>query len=344
MSSTSAPPPSSPPPKPPPPQEVSLLELVRILASFSPPRVNLRRAPWEAYVDWAIGNGLGPLAAYNLEYRLTGGGAPEWARDRLLSAYQGSVNDNVMKLVAFKRTVDELQGRKLLLLGAASHAEVLYPHIAFRPVPEVRLYLPEADLEPFTGFLRGQRFRLLEGEVPEEEGVVRGLTDDHQILLLQTSLLGRGRAEAEAEVIARAQAVKVYGPSMFRPDLEDAILLACLDQARLGFQVPMVRFVDLRELVTGAQHVNTVYSRPPDLAVVKARAKAWKLDRALYASLRITARLFPETEEATRAAMPELRGATRALLDRLVVEPTVSLGGMRAVRGMDRLRRLLAGE
>ena len=86
----------------------SLLDTFRILASFSPARVSLRGAPWEGYVDWAIANGLAPLAAYNLEYRLGGGSAPEWARDRLLTVYQGSLNDNVMKLVNFKRAVDEL--------------------------------------------------------------------------------------------------------------------------------------------------------------------------------------------------------------------------------------------
>src|SRR5439155_1178690 len=86
-------------------------------------RAALRDEPWEQYVDWAVGQGLAPLAAYNLEYRLGGAGAPEWARDRLLSLYQGTLNDNVMKLVNFKRAVDDLEGRKLVLLGAASFAE-----------------------------------------------------------------------------------------------------------------------------------------------------------------------------------------------------------------------------
>ena len=79
----------------------SLLDTFRTLASFSPPRASLRGAPWEAYVDWSIAQGLAPLAAYNLEYRLGGGGAPEWVRDRLLSVYQGSLNDTVMMLVNF---------------------------------------------------------------------------------------------------------------------------------------------------------------------------------------------------------------------------------------------------
>ena len=141
----------------------SLLDLFRTLSNFAPTRVSLRGAPWEEYVDWAIVNGLAPLAAYNLEYRLAGGGAPEWARDRLLSVYQGSVNDNVMKLVAFKRSVDELEGRRVLLLGAASFAESLYPHVAFRPVPEVRLRVEANEVRPFSNFLGEAGFQPLEG-------------------------------------------------------------------------------------------------------------------------------------------------------------------------------------
>ncbi len=61
---------------------------------------------------------------------------------QLLSVYQGTANDNVMKLVNFKRVVDDLEGRKVVLLGGASFAEALYPHIAFRPVIDIALLLP----------------------------------------------------------------------------------------------------------------------------------------------------------------------------------------------------------
>ena len=98
----------------------TLLDTFRVLSSFSPARQSLADAPWDAYVDWAIANGLAALSAYNLEYRLAGGDAPEWARDQLLSVYQGTANDNVMKLVNFKRIVDKLEGRKVLVLGGAS--------------------------------------------------------------------------------------------------------------------------------------------------------------------------------------------------------------------------------
>jgi hypothetical protein len=54
----------------------SLLDTFRVLSSFDPPRQSLADAPWEQFVDWAIVQGLAPLAAYNLEYRLGGAGSP----------------------------------------------------------------------------------------------------------------------------------------------------------------------------------------------------------------------------------------------------------------------------
>ncbi len=64
--------------------------------------------------------------------------------------------------------------------------------------------------------------------------------------------------------------------------------------------MPWLSFVDLRELVTGATFMGGVYSRPLDVAVLKERAKAWRLERALYTSLSIVERLFPETAGAVR--------------------------------------------
>lgn len=320
----------------------SLLDTFRILSSFDPPRGSLRETPWEQYVDWAIAQGLAPLAAYNLEYRLAGAGAPEWARDRLLSVYQGSVNDNVMKLVNFKQIVDELEGRKLLVMGAAAFAEAIYPHVGFRPVLDIQVLLRRMDVEGFSGYLAQHHFKPEKDET--HSGAARLLSDGRTAIYLFADVLGPERREAIQGIFERAKPWKVYGPSIFRPDLEDAILLLCLEHARQGYQVPWLSFIDLRELVTGATSMGGVYSRPVEVAALLERAREWRLERALYTSLSIIERLFPETASAVAAARPQLRRATRELLNRLVVEP-VSVPGSRGVlRGADRLRRLLTGQ
>jgi Uncharacterised nucleotidyltransferase len=320
----------------------SLLDTFRILSSFDPPRGSLRGAPWEEFVDWAIAQGLAPLAAYNLEYRLAGADAPEWVRDRLLSIYQGSVNDNVMKLVNFKQIVDELEGRKLVVMGSAAFAEAVYPHVGFRPVLDIHVLLKRMDVEGFSGYLSKHHFK------PEKEeghsGAARMLSDGRTAIYLFADVLGPDRREELQGVFDRSRPWKVYGPSIFRPDLEDAVLLLCLEHARQGYQVPWLSFVDLRELITGSTSMGGIYSRSVDVAVLKERARAWRLERGLYTSLSIIARLFPETAGAVESARPQLRRATQELLNRLVVEP-VSVPGSRGVlRGADRLRRLLTGQ
>jgi hypothetical protein len=317
----------------------ALLDLFRTLASFDPPRRRLAGAPWDDYVDWSIAQGLAPLAAYNLEYRLAGGGAPEWARDRLLSVYQGSLNDNVMKLVNFKRAVDDLEGRKVLLVGGASFAEALYPHVAFRPVPDVRLLVRPNDLDGLTGFLARSDFKPEPGLV-DPLGAARVLTDGRTQIFLHTSLLGGASDEGLFE---RALPMKVYGPSLFRLDLEDALLALCLEQARAGYGVPMLTYVDLRELLTGASSMGGPYSRPLDVAALRQRASAARLDRALFVSTSILERLFPDLGTQIQAVRPELSRGRRELLERVVVGPASAVGQLRTLRGLGRLSRLLSG-
>jgi Uncharacterised nucleotidyltransferase len=318
----------------------TLPELFRTLASFSPRAADLGTAPWEDYVDWALGQGLASMAAYNLEYRLATGGAPDWVRDRLLAVHQGAANDVVMKLVNFKRAVDALEGRRVILLGAASFAESLYPHVAFRPVSEIEVLLPKRDVDGFANFLGHSDFRPQE-DAKQTPHVARVLSDTRTTVLLYGGLLG-DVAEDEA-LFMRALPMAVFGPSIRRLDLEDALLVQVLSMARAGFEVPMIDFVDLRELVSGASAVGGVYARLPDPDLIKRRANAWKLDRALWAALAVVGRLFPEVSSAAERLSPDLLLPTREVLNRLVVEPLSAIGRTREFAGAEKLRAVLAG-
>ncbi len=317
----------------------SLLDLFRVLSAFSPKRVDLKDAPWEPYVDWAIGQGLAPLAAYNLEYRLGLCGAPTWARDRLLSIYQGSANDNVMKLVNFKRAVDELEGRRIVLIGAASFAECLYPHVAWRPVIDIRLFVPPNDVEPFVSWLRRAEFKAdTTTQGPSGERV---LSDTRTTIYVHGTLM-KDPAHDQA-MLSRALKLKVYGPSLLRFDLEDAILTHVTIMSRAGFDVPMLEFLDLRELVLGAPSMGGDYSREPKADELLERAKQFGVERALWSALGVVERLFPETEAAVARLRPSLMMPTRELLNRLIVTPLSEVGRTEQFRGEDTLRQLLAG-
>lgn len=317
----------------------SMLDLFRVLSAFAPARVDLKDAPWEQYVDWAIGQGLAPLAAYNLEYRLGLCGAPQWAKDRLLSIFQGTANDNVMKLVNFKRSVDDLEGRRIALLGGGSFAESVYPHVAWRPVIDLRLLVPPRDVDPLASWLRRAEFKA--DETTAAPSGERVLTDTRTIIFVHGSLLND--PAHDAELLARAHKLKVYGPSMLRLDLEDSLLTQALLMARAGFDVPLLEFVDLRELVLGAPSMGGDYSREPKADELLARAKKYGVERALWAALGVVERLFPETEQAVARLRPSLMMPTRELLNRLVVNPLSEVGRMEAFRGEDTLRQLLTG-
>jgi hypothetical protein len=315
----------------------SMLELFRILSSFSPQRVDLQGAPWERYVDWAVSQGLAPLAAYNLEYRLGQCGAPQWARDRLLSVYQGSANDNVMKLVNLKRAVDDLEGRRIVLLGAASFAECLYPHVAFRPVIDVRLYVPSKDVEPLVHWLRRSEF--VPEATPTAPSGERVLTDGRTMVFVHGSLTSD--VGVDEAMLTRALPIRFFGPSMQRLSLEDALLVHVSLMARSGFEVPMLDFIDLREMVLGAPSMGGDYSHAPAADLVTQGAKTMGIERALWAALGIVASLFPETASAVEPLRPSLLFPTRELLQRLLVTPLSEVGRTHAFRGEEALRAFL---
>lgn len=308
---------------------LTLLDLFRALTSFSPKRQSLASAPWEEFVDWAVPQGLAPLAAYNLEYKFAGGGAPEWARDRLLGIYQGLLNDNVMKLVNFKRSVDALEGRRVVMLGAATFAETLYPHVAFRPVAELRLFMPPADVQPMAGFLKRAEFKPI--DTPADEGLLPDLvvSDTRTAILLHGTLTSDAREDAA--LLERAERAKVYGPSMYRLKREDGLLVELLFISRAGFDVPFIEWVDLRELAFGIGDVRAVLDR----------AKTWKLERALYVAMQGVARLFPDAAAAAAKLTPDLSLPARKVLDVSVVDQVAVVGKRSTARPAEALRAAL---
>jgi hypothetical protein len=316
-----------------------MLDLFRVLASFSPARTDLSKAPWDQYVDWAIAQGLAPLAAYNLEYRLGGAGAPAWARDRMLSIYQGSLNDNVMKLVNFKRAIDPLEGRKVVLLGAASFAESLYPHVGFRPVLDVRVLVPPMDVEPFARFL--SKVEMLPAEAPPDLAPAEQVLSDGRTLVFVHGKL-TGDKTVDREVIERSLPNPVYGPSARKLALEDAVLAHVLLIARASFEVPMLEWIDLRELLLGAPSTGA-FLGPPDAATITARTRQWKLERPLYAAFNVAQRLFPELSPVVKPLLPELSWPVRELIDRLLVTPVSQVGRVEGFRLEDTVRKALAG-
>ncbi len=320
------------------------LEALRLLSSLSLPS---RRAtapipgaaapgrlafPWEALWQPAIANGLAPLVAYNLEYRL-GGGAPQDIHDALLGYYQGTLNDNVYKLVTLKRLLDEVEA-PVVLLHAAAYADALYPHIAFRPLPEIRLLAARSSFFAIAEAARPQGF------VPEAGTAgTLALTDQRFRIVLHEGLGGGARLGTDLH--ERGIPARALGLQVFRPAIEDALLthLALLVEA--AFEAPLIDYVDLRELVLGAPSQGGTWGKPPEARQLLTRAREVGLSHALFCAMALLAHFFPEVAEQARSLSPELPAGEKSSLEEAVIAANRALGPTPPARPREELQRLL---
>jgi len=295
---------------------VPLLSAVRALASFDPPRA-LPSCDLEELLAVLDAHGLAPLASYHLETRLLGAGVPDWFRERLLAVYQGVVNDNVFKLVTLKQALAGV-GVPVVVLGAASFVDWLYPHLAFRPIGEPRLLVRGEDGATFAAAVAPEwkpsgtgagghtaSFSNGQFELRLQEGLVPGRGDDHG-------------------AFTRSERFPALGPTVARPSAEDALLVAAADVAVQGLYAPLLEYVDLRELVRVAD--------PARAAEVRARAESAGLARGLAGALAVTARYFPEVAPAAEPFLPPL-GRAEGVAVRAVVEQASDPARLRVLRG-----------
>jgi hypothetical protein len=290
---------------------------------------------WPAFATLAVKHGVAALVSYKLDFQLFGAGAPEEVRDTLLGYYRGILNDNVFKLVALKQLLSEFD-RPVALIEAAGYADAIYPHVAFRPLPELRL------LTPRSGFFRlAELGRALEMRIEGTEGSATVFTDGRIRVLLHDALFGKEFGGPEEELLQRGIPAKAFGPKVVRPAIEDAILSHVALLAQRGFDAPLIEMVDLRELALGSPGQGGTYDGQPDATRVLQRAEKWGLSRALFCAMCAVARLFPSAEPAASRLLPRLNVAVRSVLEKAVVEPTLSMERETVNRAAEQIRKLL---
>jgi hypothetical protein len=306
---------------------VPLLDALRALAAFHPPSA-LPDCDPGLLGDVLEAHGLAPLASYQLEHTRLGSSAPNALRERLLTSYQGVVNDNLLKLVALRKALGELEGLRVVLLGPVAFLEWLYPHLAFRPVGDLRAGVAAEDGARLAERLRATLNLEL---VRTEHGATTAVFTDGTLTLAMQEGLWPG-ATADAPLFERATPYRVFGPSALRPSAEEAILSTVAEQALLGLHAPLVQYVDLRELLLG----------PHDAEYVRGRAESLRLSRALHGATLLVAHYFPETADAAARLRPELGVVERAAVAR-VVEAAKDPARLRQLRGEDAAARMVVG-
>jgi len=302
---------------------VPLLDALRALTSFTPPAA-LPECDPALLGDVLEAHGLAPLACYQLEHSRLGAAAPESLRERLLTSYQGVLNDNFLKLVALRGVLKDLEGVPLVLLEAVAYMDWIYPHVGFRPVGDLRAAVRGEDGARFAESTK-DRLKLLRTEHGGRTAVFAG---EKVMLTLQEGLWPGG--PPDAPLFERATPYRVFGPSARRPAAEEALLAVVAEQALAGLHAPLVTFVDLRELL----------AQPLDLDHVRARARALGLARALHGAMLLVAHFFPESADLAARLRPPLGGAERLAVER-VVEAAKDPARLRSLRGVDAAARLV---
>ncbi len=305
-----------------------LLEALRALTSFDPPEA-LPPCDLGELADVLDAHGLAPLASYQLETRRIGASAPAWFRERLLPLYQGVVNDNVFKLVTLKSALRGVDVPVVLLEGAA-YVDWIYPHLAFRPIGDVRLAVRGADGARFAAQVAAEGF----GEATPGPGGHTAVLGDGRIEIRIQEGLVEGRAE-DLGLFERREPFFAIGRTVARPSADDALLVTVADMALAGLHAPLTSFLDLRELLA--------LSPPRDaarLASSKERAARAGLSRALYGACALVSHFFPAAAGRAGELAPELKRAERAAVDG-VVESVKDPARLRVLRGAEAAARLV---
>ncbi len=300
-----------------------LLDALRALASFEPPE-SLPPCDLGQLGDVLEAHGLAPMASYHVETTRLGAGLPDAFRERLLTSYQGVVNDNVLKLVSLRNALRLAPDVPAVLLDAAAYVDWLYPHMAFRPVIDLRIAVRAEDGRRLAEAARD----VLSLVRSDDAGRTAVFTDGRVELAIQEGLW-KGAPE-DGPLYARRVPHRAFGPSAARPAPEEALLATVAEQALSGLWAPLVTYVDVRELLR----------LPLDAAYVLTRAAALGLSRALYGATLLAAHFFPEIAEAAAAVRPELGLAERVAVDR-VVEASKDPARLRHLRGAEAAARLV---
>jgi hypothetical protein len=305
---------------------VPLLEALRALTAFDPPGALPPCDPAEL-AEVLDAHGVAPLASWQLETRRIGASAPPSLRERLLPIYQGVVNDNVFRLVTLKGALKGVSVPVVLLEGAA-YVDWLYPHLAFRPLGELRLAVRGDDGPRFAEELAVAGFQLA-GTGPG--GHTARFDDGRLPLQIQEGLLA-GRPEDHG-LYDRRDPYPALGPTAARPAAEDALLVTVAGLAELGLHGPLLAWIDVRELL-----------RQPELAdaarveAVKRRAAELGLARALHGACALVTHFYPAVAERAAALAPALGRAERAAVD-AVVESAKDPAKLRLARGVEAASR-----
>jgi hypothetical protein len=238
-----------------------------------------------AFVKEAITQGLLALAFED-------DSLPAVVRDALVQTRAMQRLDRLrtdLLLAAMLRMGQILEGEDFILLKGSDYLFRLYDSPYLRQMADVDILVPAARMdavhERFRSAGLGQRF---------PAGPASRLASHHETVFnlgeatieVHHSFIQRARHRIDYEAVwSRRVPAEAPGMDAHRLSDDDALLYHALGLAIKEYNVPLIRYLDLYLLVD---------RREGDQRVLAERARAWRTERALYASLRQLTIVFPE--------------------------------------------------
>lgn len=239
-------------------------------------------------------------------------------------------------LQGLEAVAQALGDEPFIVFKGADYARRLYARPELRPMQDLDLLVPLARLTDACARLeqagavpRGRRRVAAHADSSHERPYVLGdvVVEVHQAFVQRS----RHRVDYDG-LWHRRLPWPEAGVRAARLEGTDALLAHALSLAKDEFSVPLVRYLDLRLLLAGAR-----------LDEAAARAREWRVVRALFGALHQASLLMPELRTPEHEALLRdlLPPRSRAFLERRVLPPLAEQGRVHVVSRARQLWRKL---
>lgn len=243
------------------------------------------------------------LLAYRCVSARRAGAAPSSAA---IHAYMGALANNFPLRATLLDAAAALSkaGVRAIVYKGQDYVERIYGELGARAMADIDLLVPESELARAeralldAGFLADRECRLMH----ERKFCKNGVAVDLHHALLQPARM----AVEHEQLFARALPCR-FAPGLLVLEATDAFLVHCINQTVKAYQLPPSSYLELQALLAQA-----------DISAAIERARAYRAQCALYASLRALGELGHPHARALAARVQLSRQRQRAL-DALVV-------------------------
>jgi hypothetical protein len=194
-------------------------------------------------------------------------------------------------------------GVRAIVYKGQDYVERIYRELGARPMADVDLLVPEAELGRAeralldAGFIADRDCKLMH----ERKFCKDGLAIDLHHALLQPARM----AVVHDELFARALP-SAFAPGLLVLEASDALLVHCVNQTVKGYHVPPSSYLELQALLAAA-----------DTHAVLERARRYRAKSALYTSLKVLGELGHRQAAALAKRVP-ISSERRVVLDAVV--------------------------